>query len=116
MSKSATENLFAYGTLQHEDVQLASFGRRLEGSQDALAGYRMATTQVRDENFVRTNGARQRTLEFTGNASDVVTGMVFQVTDRELAQADQYEPTDYARAQVELKSGITAWVYLQTPE
>ena len=32
--------LFSYGTLQQEDVQLATFGRRLTGVSDALVGYR----------------------------------------------------------------------------
>ena len=31
--------LFSYGTLQQENVQLATFGRRLEGRPDRLPGY-----------------------------------------------------------------------------
>src|SRR5689334_5312839 len=38
------ELLFAYGTLQQEAVQLATFGRRLEGVEDALPGYRLRIT------------------------------------------------------------------------
>ena len=34
--------LFSYGTLQQDEVQLATFGRLLEGRKDALPGY--ATT------------------------------------------------------------------------
>ena len=31
--------LFSYGTLQREDVQLTTFGRRLSGTRDELVGY-----------------------------------------------------------------------------
>ena len=31
--------LFSYGTLQQEDVQLATFGRLLQGQKDELLGF-----------------------------------------------------------------------------
>ena len=37
----SSEELFTYGTLQLEEVQLATFGRVLEGRPDALVGYRL---------------------------------------------------------------------------
>lgn len=33
------ENLFSYGTLQKEKVQLETFGRKLDGNKDTLIGY-----------------------------------------------------------------------------
>lgn len=110
---SVTENLFSYGTLRHEEVQLATFGRRLEGRPDALVGYALKMIQIRDENFAAKNGAHHRSLQFTGIASDVVEGVTFAVTRPELEQADAYEPDDYERARVQLRSGQDAWVYLQ---
>ena len=40
------ENLFSYGTLQSEAVQLATFGRRLEGKADRLIGYRVSMIPI----------------------------------------------------------------------
>ena len=31
--------LFSYGTLQHEEVQLSTFGRKLAGEKDLIVGY-----------------------------------------------------------------------------
>jgi|SRR5215217_3710811 len=108
-----TERLFSYGTLQTESVQLSTFGRRLDGSPDALLGYCLRMIKIEDQDFVVTSGAEyQRTLEFTGNASDFVEGTVFSVTQQELEQADAYEPDGYERAQIELRSGTKAWTYL----
>ena len=110
-----TENLFSYGTLQTEGVQLSIFGRRLEGMPDALVGYRLTTAEVKDPDFVAKSGAAQhRNLQHSGVASDLVEGTVFTLTSKELEHADEYEPWDYKRVQVRLRSGVQAWVYLHT--
>jgi len=107
------EYLFSYGTLQSELVQISTFGRKLEGTRDALPGYKIMTITIDDQDFVTTSGtARHRNLKFTGDASDVVEGTVFKMSTDELEQADSYEPEGYARELVQLRSGITAWVYL----
>lgn len=112
-----TENLFTYGTLCVEEVQLATFGRRLEGAPDALPGYRLVMIQIEDQDFVVKSGAaNHRNLQFTGNPSDFVEGFVFRVTKRELERSDAYEPVGYERVLVRLKSGMDAWVYLNTKE
>lgn len=109
-----TEHLFSYGTLQELEVQLAIFGRRLQGKPDALAGYRIIMTQTSDEEFVAATGrTHHRTLEFTGDASDFVPGTTLVVTQAELEKADEYEPRDYQRRRVELRSARQAWVYLK---
>jgi len=108
-----TERLFSYGTLQTESVQLSTFGRKLNGSPDALPGYRVQMIQITDQDFVTTSGAEyHRNLEFTGTTSDLVQGTVFSVTQQELEQADAYEPDGYERMQVKLRSGTEAWVYV----
>jgi Gamma-glutamyl cyclotransferase, AIG2-like len=107
-----SELLFSYGTLQQEAVQLATFGRKLNGSADALGGYRLSIIRIDDAEFVASSGsADQRNLDFTGDAEDVVEGTVFTVTQAELEQADAYEPARYARHLVQLRSGLNAWVY-----
>ena len=113
LAEKASEHLFAYGTLQTEAVQLATFGRRLEGKPDALVGYSLTMIQVQDQDFVATSGtAQHRNLQFTGSASDFVEGTVFTVTKQELEQADAYEPAEYKRVLVQLRSGTNAWLYL----
>lgn len=108
-----TERLFTYGTLQSETVQSETFGRKLDGWPDALPGYRLVMIRITDEDFVSTSGsAEHRNLQFTGNASDSVEGTVVTITTSELVQADAYEPDDYQRVLVQLRSGTMAWVYL----
>jgi len=108
-----TDNLFTYGTLQTEEVQLETFGRPLEGHADALPQYTLKTIEIQDQEFVAKSGtAIHRNLQFTGVASDYVEGTVYSVTQQELEQADAYEPEGYKRLMVELKSGAKAWVYV----
>ena len=107
------EHLFTYGTLQLEEVQLATFGRRLGGRADVLIGYRLVLITIGDEDFVTKSGAAEhRNLQFTGDESDFVEGTVFSVTTEELEKSDAYEPEGYERMLVQLKSGINAWIYL----
>ena len=108
-----TEYLFSYGTLQQEEVQVAAFDRRLEGTPDSLVGYKLVMVQVRDQDFnAKTGASHHRNLQYTGDASDTIDGTVFSVTPKELEQGDAYEPFDYKRVQVKLKSGLDAWVYV----
>jgi hypothetical protein len=112
---SKEQYLFAYGTLQTEAVQLATFGRRLDGTKDALVGYRLRIIQIEDQDFVAASGtADHRNLEFTGDPADSVEGTVFHVTQSELEQADAYEPSGYKRVLAQSRSGHDVWVYLQT--
>jgi gamma-glutamylcyclotransferase (GGCT)/AIG2-like uncharacterized protein YtfP len=93
--------LFAYGTLQQSDVQRATFGRLLQGEDDTLIG------------FERSTARNLANVTFTGRAEDGVAGMVFEVTDADLAAADRYEErASYARIAGTLASGKDAWVYV----
>ncbi len=110
----ATIPLFSYGTLQRRDVQLATYGRLLEGSPDALLGHRLEVLPDRDPNAVRISGtATHMVVRGTAHAADRVPGMVFLLTPAELAATDQYEGTDYARAELTLESGRAAFVYVE---
>lgn len=114
LEEKETENLFSYGTLQREEVQLATFGRRLKGKRDFLVGYRLTMIPIQDKNIVAASGdIHYRNIQFTDNASDFIEGTVFTVTKKELEQSDEYEvPADYKRLLVQLRSGVNAWVYL----
>jgi gamma-glutamylcyclotransferase (GGCT)/AIG2-like uncharacterized protein YtfP len=109
--------LFSYGTLQDEQVQLSTFGRRLDGQHDALVGYKPSLVRIDDQEVT---GALGRThhanMTFTGNDADRVPGTRFEITDAELAQADAFEaPFNYVRVAATLASGREAWVYAYEP-
>ena len=105
--------LFSYGTLRQENVQLATFGRRLEGRPDALAGYRLSPMPIDDPEVVATSGLAVHTIARpTGDRSDLVPGTLFQVTPAELEAADKYEVDGIVRIKVRLSSGAEAFVYV----
>src|SRR5262245_56384336 len=107
-------HLFSYGTLQTKAVQLATFGRELEGRQDSLPGYRRSAVKINDPHVAAISGASDHPIAiFTGNPGDSIDGMVFSITEAELAAADRYEVRDYTRVAVRLASGIEAWVYVE---
>jgi hypothetical protein len=106
--------LFSYGTLQQEDVQLSTFGRRLTGHADALVGFEAALVRIEDRPVGASAGrTHHANAAFTGNRDHRVSGTAFEVTDAELAAADEYErPAAYIRIDTTLASGARAWVYV----
>jgi hypothetical protein len=107
--------LFSYGTLQQAAVQLSTFGRLLEGYPDELVGFEQSLLEIDDPEFVRTNGRSHHAIvRFNGRRESRVPGMVFEVSNSELASADEYEPSGYTRISTTLASGAEAWVYADT--
>ena len=107
------ENLFSYGTLQKEKVQMDLFGRILHGSADILRGYKTTTIEIRDESFLSKSEEKyQLTLIATANKNDIIQGTVLDITEEELLLTDTYEPDNYKRSKVVLDSGKEAWIYL----
>ena len=107
------EDLFSYGTLQDEPVQLQTFGRILKGQPDAITGYTITLVKIKDDAVVTATGmTHYNNITYSGNPSDIIRGTVFIITDEELKQSDAYEALDdYERIRLELRSGKTAWVY-----
>lgn len=106
--------LFSYGTLQLEQVQIESFGRLLQGEDDAMIGYGRELVEITDPDVIRKSGERfHPVVVHTGDIDDAVAGKVFHISAAELAAADRYEVADYRRVQVRLKSGKQAWVYVR---
>ena len=106
--------LFSYGTLQRRDVQLATYGRPLNGSPDALLGYRLEVLPDRDPDAVRISGTKTHmVVRRTGHPADRVPGIVFLLTAEELAATDIYEGSDYGRVELTLESGRQAIVYVE---
>lgn len=108
-----SEHLFSYGTLQSEPVQLATFGRKLDGQADEMPGYALSMLKIEDPEVVATSGKTHHpVVTYTGKASDKVAGAVFRITAAELQHADDYEVAAYRRDRVVLASGVPAWVYV----
>jgi gamma-glutamylcyclotransferase (GGCT)/AIG2-like uncharacterized protein YtfP len=113
MTDTATVRLFAYGTLQQREVQLATYGRPLEGTADALSGYRLEPLTITDPDVVRLSGkAVHNIARHSGDPADHIPGVVFALTEAELAATDKYEVDVYARVEVTLDSGTRALVYV----
>ena len=105
--------LFSYGTLQQANVQLSTFGRLLQGCDDQLVGFERSMMKIEDQQVVATSGKTHHPIvRFNGRPDSLVPGMVFEITDAELAMADQYEVAAYKRVAAMLKSGKQAWVYV----
>lgn len=108
-----SEKLFSYGTLQYEAVQLSTFGRKLAGMPDVLMEYNLAQLEIKDPGVIRTSGTGTHPiLIYTGKKLDEVPGVVFDISQEELEQADKYEVKDYKRVKARLRSGMDAWVYV----
>jgi gamma-glutamylcyclotransferase (GGCT)/AIG2-like uncharacterized protein YtfP len=108
--------LFSYVTLQQEEVQLSTFGRLLIGHRDELVGYEQSSVRIEDPQVMATSGeAYHLNVTFNGRNDSRVSGTVFEITDAELAAADQYEQgAAYTRIPAMLASGKPAWVYVDS--
>lgn len=109
--------LFAYGTLRQPEVQLAVFGRKLDGQADTLSGYKLFPLHITDLDVIATSGTADHTIvRKTGNLLDTIPGIVFTITKAELAAADVYEVSDCKRVSATLSSGTTAFVYVSADD
>lgn len=106
--------LFSYGTLQQEEVQVSTFGRKLKGEKDLLTGYEPSLVKIDDPKVAeRLKKTHHDNVRNTGDDWSSVQGTVFEVSDDELAKADAFESQyNYHRVHVPLASGKEAWVYL----
>ena len=106
--------VFSYGTLQQESVQLSTFGRLLQGQRDELPGFEPSLVRIEDSQVVATAGkTHHANVTFNGRNDSRVSGTVFEITNAELAAADQYEQiAAYKPIAAMLASGKQAWVYV----
>lgn len=113
MTEERSVRLFSYGTLRYRDVQLATFGRELDGEPDVLPGYTRGTVAITDPDVIAKSGEATHPMTVrTGNPADGVEGIVFALTPAELEAADGYEVDAYKRVSVRLRSGVEAFVYV----
>jgi gamma-glutamylcyclotransferase (GGCT)/AIG2-like uncharacterized protein YtfP len=106
--------LFSYGTLQYDDVQRSTFGRLLRGEPDELLGYHPSSVKIENAPLAAALGrTHHANATFSGDEKARVPGTVYEVSDAELARADEFEaPFSYKRVTALLASGRHAWVYV----
>ena len=105
--------LFSYGTLQLEQVQLETFDRLLKGEKDILEGYQLTMIEITDAEVLRkSNQQFHPIISFSDDKNDQVEGVLFEVTEDEILQADRYEVDDYKRVEVIFKSGKKGYIYI----
>ena len=104
------EQLFSYGTLQSKEIQMQVFNKLLIGTPDQLLGYKLKDFQIEEE-----FGMEDYFVAIPSeNPSNAINGIAFTVTNEDLLKADQFESNAYKRVQITLKSGITAWIYIES--
>ena len=104
------EQLFAYGTLKKKDVQETVFGKILNGTPETLVGYVINEIHIEEEFGVE----KYPIITPTHNLEDRISGILYELTEQQLQQADTYEGLHYKRIQVQLQSNQIAWVYSAT--
>ena len=113
MAAPTDQLLFSYGTLQHRDVQLDTFGRLVDSDADVLPGYTVDYAEIEDPRVLELSGLSAHPIvRVTGNPLDKVTGVALRVTEAELDAADEYEVALYRRIAARLGSGRDACVYV----
>ena len=107
------EKLFVYGTLRYAAVERTTFGRTLRAATDTLPGYKISMVTVQDARVIAlSKETHHPILHYTGKPTDIINGMVLDITLEELAQAVSYEVDLYKRSRVKLKSGDESWAYV----
>ncbi|OIQ21028.1 MAG: UDP-N-acetylmuramate--alanine ligase [Flavobacterium sp. MedPE-SWcel] len=105
--------LFSYGTLQLEQVQIATYGRVLSGSKDILKHYKLENLKITDQAVLEKNKQQFYPIAIkTNNPNDSIKGIIFEITEQELIETDKYEVSDYKRVSKVFESGKKAWVYI----
>lgn len=74
----------------------------------------MALVKIEDPQLIALGKTHYANVVFNGKSDSRVQGRVFEITDAELAAADQYEQgAAYKRIAAALVSGREAWLYVE---
>ena len=111
--KDTKHFLFSYGTLQLEKVQIETYGRLLKGKNDSLQNYKLDKVKITDEAVLQKSGKEFHPIAIkTESQNHCIEGTIFEITEAELAETDEYEVSDYQRILETFSSGKQAWVYI----
>jgi hypothetical protein len=104
--------IFSYGTLRQPEVQRAVFGRLLDGDPDSLTGFRIDHVAITDPAAIGASGSEVHlTLRRDPAVTAPIIGSALAIEAADLPAVDAYEGDTYARIEVVLGSGRTAFVY-----
>lgn len=107
------ELLFSYGTLQQENVQIATFGRLLSGRSTKIFGYKLEEIEISDFDVISKSGKNIHKIMVSSNKKeDFVSGTIYEITKSELRIADNYEVDDYKRVQLKFENDENVWAYV----
>ena len=113
MEDALKHNLFSYGTLQLDTVQLESYGRLLNGEKASLKQYKLDKLKITDTKVLKASGKKFHPIALkTNNVNDSIEGTIFKITEKELIETDKYEVSDYKRILETFSTGEKAWVYI----
>ncbi|WP_432221197.1 gamma-glutamylcyclotransferase family protein [Flavobacterium sp. TMP13] len=103
------EQLFSYGTLQSEEIQIQVFNKLLTGTADQLLGYKLKDLKIEEE-----FGMEDYFVAIPSeNPQDAIKGVLFDISTEDLDKADLFESKSYKRVEIILKSGTTAWIFIE---
>ena len=109
------EQLFSYGTLQLEKVQLTTFGRKLAGTEDHLKGYTLEFIQIIDPIVLSRSEKDFHPISVPSEKdTDSIPGTLYEISNKELIASDSYEVADYKRVLETFASGKKGWVYVKS--
>lgn len=103
------EQLFSYGTLRSKEIQRQIFNKVLTGTPDQLLGHKLKSLQIEEEFGM----ADYVVVVPSQDPTDIIHGVVFNITPADLAKVDLFESNAYKRVQVTLESGAVAWIYME---
>ncbi|WP_299248461.1 gamma-glutamylcyclotransferase family protein [uncultured Lacinutrix sp.] len=113
MQDALKHNLFSYGTLQLNTVQLENYGRLLNGEKVSLKQYKLDKLKITDAKVLKASGKEFHPIALkTNNVNDSIEGTIFKITEKELIETDKYEVSDYKRILETFSTGKKAWIYI----
>ena len=71
-----------------------------------MRGYKVSTIEIMDTAFLSKREGKYQKMLMIYDANDIVDRTALEITGDELVLADKYEPKNYKRIKVELKSTL----------
>ncbi len=80
--------------------------------RDKLTGYKIENLQITDATVLAKSQLEYHPIAVKSeNENDFIEGVIFEMTETELAETDKYEVSQYCRILETFESGKKAWVY-----
>ena len=109
--------LLSYGSLQQRDVQLANYGRELEGSADVLVGYQLVPLAISDPRVLALSGKAVHGIARAQAATPLTASPAWcssSATPNSRPATPMRLP-NILGSKLRSKSGRSEWVYVGPP-